>query len=114
MTMALIPEMSEDCFERDVVNAPVPVLVDFHAQWCAPCKAMAPALDDVARDYDGAAVIVKVDIDAQPGLAKAFGVRSVPTLVLLCKGIEKERMVGSTTRSKLAAMIDRHLDAANG
>lgn len=108
--MPLIDEISQEEFAAQVLEADRPVLVDFHAVWCGPCKAMAPALDDVAREYDGLARIVKVDIDAQPNLARDYSVRGVPTLLLISGGQVKERYTGGLGRGKLSEIIERHLD----
>lgn len=108
--MSLITEVTEAAFAAEVLQAPHPVLVDFHAVWCGPCKAMAPALDDVAREYEGLARVVKVDVDAQPGLASQYSVRGVPTLLLVVGGEVKERYTGGMGRGKLAELIERHLE----
>lgn len=108
--MSLIAEISEAVFATEVLKADQPVLVDFHAQWCGPCKAMAPALEDVAREYEGLARIVKVDIDAQPGLAQTYSIRGVPTLLLIAGGEVKERYTGGLGRGKLSEILERHLE----
>ncbi|MDG5497530.1 thioredoxin [Niveispirillum sp. BGYR6] len=108
--MSLIAEISEAAFATEVLQAGQPVLVDFHAQWCGPCKAMAPALEDVAREYEGLARIVKVDIDAQPGLAQTYSIRGVPTLLLVAGGEVKERYTGGLGRGKLSEILERHLE----
>lgn len=108
--MTLVSDISMESYEHEITTAAVPVLMDFYAQWCKPCKALMPALEDVAREYGSAARVIKVDIDAQPELANRFGVRSVPTLVLMYEGQERQRVLGLISRSQLAAMIERYVD----
>lgn len=104
--MAEVTEISEGQFQVEVMKSTLPVLVDFHAQWCGPCKAMAPALADLAQEYDGQVRIVKVDIDAAPGITEALGIASVPTFVLMRNGEVINRFSGAQTRSKIAAILD--------
>lgn len=108
--MTLVSDVTMETYEREIATAAVPVLMDFYAQWCKPCKALAPALEDVAREYGSSARVIKVDIDAQPELANRFGVRSVPTLVLVHAGQERQRVIGLVSRSHLAGMIERYVE----
>lgn len=110
--MSLIQTVTGDTFEADVVQSDIPVLIDFHAKWCGPCKAAEPSLNDIAREYEGEARIVKVDIDEEPSLTEKFTVKSVPTLILMHRGAIKERYIGSLTRGGISALIERHLDAS--
>jgi thioredoxin 1 len=88
--------ITADRFERDVLDSPLPVLIDFWAPWCAPCRAVAPALDQIAAEYDARLVVAKVNIDEEPQIAATFGVRSIPTMVVL-----HERNVISATTGAL-------------
>ena len=110
--MSGLIEVAEDAFEREVMQSPIPVLVDFFATWCGPCKAMAPTLEDVAREYAGEIKIVKVDIDQSPNIAKTYEIRSVPTFVLLGGGKIVERLSGVQTRSAMAQLFDNALDSS--
>ncbi|MBT3318843.1 MAG: thioredoxin [Clostridia bacterium] len=93
-------------FEEKVTNNEIPVLIDFWAEWCAPCKMIAPAIDEIAVEYKGKAVIGKVDIDSQVELAQKFGVMSIPTLLLFKNGEPVGKVVGVVGKDKIASMID--------
>jgi thioredoxin 2 len=94
-------------FERVVAGTDVPVLVDFHADWCGPCKVMAPALDRLARDRAGSALIAKLDTDRNPATAARFAIRGIPTLIVFRGGREVAREVGAVPPQRLAALLDR-------
>ena len=87
-----------------------PVLLDLWAPWCAPCRAVAPALERLAKDYDGRATVAKVNIDESPEVARRLGVSSIPTLIVFDRGAEASRMVGVQTESALARAIDAVID----
>ncbi len=103
---------TEQDFDEIVMKNQRPVLVDFWAPWCGPCKALAPALDDLAEEYAGEMEIVKVDIEANPGLATRFGVRGIPLLMVVKDGTEIGRTFGTISRSRLDAFIDTNLGDA--
>jgi thioredoxin 2 len=92
--------------ERIVADAEVPVLVDFYADWCAPCKAMAPMLDEIARSRMGRALVLKVDTDRNPQAGSRYEIRAIPTLVLFDGGREVQRQVGGIGRRELESMVD--------
>jgi thioredoxin 2 len=94
-------------FDRVVADSSVPVLVDFYADWCGPCKVMAPVLDQAARERAGSVLVAKVDTDANPGVSQRFGIRSIPTLVALRGGREVARELGAVPKPRLDALIDR-------
>ncbi|WP_343528919.1 thioredoxin [Sphingomonas sp.] len=102
---------TEQDFDEIVLKNDKPVLVDFWAPWCAPCKALAPTLDEMAEEYDGEMEIVKVDVDANPGLAERFEVRGIPLLLIVKNGVEAARTVGTVSRSRLDAFVDAHVGA---
>ena len=110
--MSSVSELTTEDFDAEVLHSGIPVLVDFHAVWCGPCKAVAPVLEDLAREFEGEVRIVKVDVDAEPELPKTYGVQGIPTLILFSKGKEVERHAGGLTRGRLSAIFERHLENA--
>ena len=99
--------LTDAAFDRVVADSPVPVLVDFYADWCGPCKMMAPVLDQVARERTGRVLVAKVDTDANPAVSQRFGIRSIPTLVAFRGGAEVARELGALPKPRLDALIDR-------
>src|SRR5207249_4105366 len=100
---------SDGSFENDVIESKVPVLVDFWAQWCGPCKAIAPILDDIAQKYAGKIKIAKLDVDNNPATPPKFGVRGIPTLILFKDGQVKATQVGLLSKTELAGFIDTNI-----
>lgn len=103
----LIAHASDESFEKDVLKSGEPVLVDFWAEWCAPCKAIAPALDDLAATYQGKMKIVKVNIDHAPKTQMQYRVRGVPTLMLFRNGEVHGTHIGMASKTQLAQFIDK-------
>ena len=107
MASPLIVTLTKDNFENEVLKSGNPVLVDFWAEWCGPCKMIAPLLDELADEYQGKVSIGKVNIDEQQSLATQYGIRAIPTLLLINKGQVAEQMVGAKSKRDLKASLDR-------
>lgn len=100
---------TDDQFDADVLKSGTPVLVDFWATWCAPCKAIAPVLDELADEYDGKIKIGKVNVDDNPATPGQYGVRGIPTLILFKDGQVVDQLVGAVAKKQLAALLDKAL-----
>lgn len=107
--MSLIKHTTDASFETDVINSTTPVLVDFWAEWCAPCKMIAPVLEELAKDYEGKLSIVKVNVDEHTANPAKYAVRGIPTLLLFKNGTVMGTKVGAASRSQLATFIDSHI-----
>lgn len=104
-----IVHVSDDTFESEVVNADQPVLVDYWAEWCGPCKMIAPILDEIAGNYAGKLKIAKLNIDENPETPPKFGIRGIPTLMLFKNGSVEATKVGALSKAQLSAFIDSNL-----
>ena len=107
MASSSIVTLTQENFSVQVLQSPKPVLVDFWAEWCNPCRTLAPLLDELADEYDGKVKIGKVNADEQQQLAANYGIRALPTLLLFDKGEVTEQMVGLRSRRDLKASLDR-------
>jgi thioredoxin 1 len=96
-------------FEQNVLKSELPVLVDFWAEWCGPCKAIGPSIEQLAVEYDGKAKVYKLDVDSEGELAMQYGVMSIPALLVFKGGKEVDRMVGAAPKAEIAALIDRSI-----
>ena len=110
MASEKITHVSDDSFESDVLKASGPVLVDFWAPWCGPCKQIAPILDEIAEEMSDKITIAKINIDDNPNTPGKYGVRGIPTLMLFRDGNVQGTKVGAISKGKLVEMIEEHLD----
>lgn len=101
--------ISDDSFDANVINSNTPVLVDFWAEWCGPCKAIAPILEEVAKEYAGKLVVAKLNIDENPATPPKYGIRGIPTLMLYKDGSVEATKVGAVSKSQLSAFIEENL-----
>ena len=107
--MADIQHVSDESFDSDVLNSDVPVLVDYWAEWCGPCKVIAPVLEEIASEYDGKIKVCKLDIDANEATPPKYGIRGIPTLMLFKNGKVEATKVGALSKSQLTAFLDSNI-----
>jgi len=105
--MSAVQEVNDKNFEIEVINSDVPVLIDFWAPWCGPCRAIGPVVDELAKDYDGKLKVVKMNVDDNPLTPSKFGVRSIPNLLLFKNGQVKDQIVGAVPKGHFVQAIDK-------
>jgi thioredoxin 1 len=104
-----ILNINDDSFDEDVLNSDMPVLIDYWAEWCGPCKMIAPTLEEVASEYQGRVKVAKLNIDDNPGTPPKYGIRSIPTLMLFKGGQVEATKVGAVSKAQLTAFLDENL-----
>jgi thioredoxin 1 len=104
-----VAEVGDQNFDAEVLNSPVPVLVDFWAAWCAPCRMLAPVVEAIAEAYEGKAKVVKLNVDENTETSGKYNIKGIPTLLLFKDGVVKEQIVGNTTKGTISKMMDNHL-----
>ena len=109
MASADLVTITDDNFQQEVLGSDVPVLVDFWATWCGPCRAIAPAVEELAKEYAGKVKVGKMDVDAHQDVPQKFDIRSIPTLIVFKGGKEAERIVGAVAKTKLDAMLKKQI-----
>ena len=103
-----VKDVSDSSFEQDVLGSGKPVLVDFWAEWCAPCRMLAPTVEAVAVEHANTATVVKLNVDDNPTTAQRYGIKGIPTLILFREGKEVERVVGATSKESIMKMIEKY------
>ena len=104
-----VKEVSDSSSENDVLGNDKPVLVDFWAEWCAPCRMLAPTVEAVAQHYGDNASVVKLNVDDNPSTAQRYGIKGIPTLILFREGKEVERVVGATSKESISRMVEKYV-----
>ena len=104
--MSSVLHVNDQNFEKDVLQSDVPVLVDFYATWCGPCKQLTPIVEQLAAEYDGKAKMAKIDIDEAPGVASSHGIMAVPTLILFSGGKEVQKLTGFKAKPELVKLLN--------
>ncbi|SRR5229473_2195654 len=107
-----VREVTDNSFEHEVLESEKPVLVDFWAEWCGPCRMLGPTVEAIAEQYSEIAVVVKLNVDDNPSTAAAYGIKGIPTLILFSEGKEVERVIGATSKESISRMIAKHSQLA--
>jgi len=102
--------LNDDNFENEVLNSETPVLVDFWAEWCGPCRALTPAIEEIAEDYSGKLKVGKLNVDENPGAPSAYNIRSIPTLIVFKDGMALDRIVGALPKNNIVESVDSALE----
>ncbi|OCR02237.1 thioredoxin [Oscillatoriales cyanobacterium USR001] len=107
--MSAAAQVTDSTFEQEVLKSEVPVLVDFWAPWCGPCRMVAPVVDEIAQQYEGQVKVVKVNTDENPNVASNYGIRSIPTLMIFKAGQKVDMVVGAVPKTTLANTLEKYL-----
>jgi thioredoxin 1 len=107
--MSSVPSVTDETFDQEVIQSNVPVLVDFWAPWCGPCRMVAPVVEDVATQFEGQVKVVKLDTDQNPNVASQYGIRSIPTLMIFKGGQKVDMVVGAVPKSTIASTLEKYL-----
>lgn len=108
-----VKEVSDNSFETDVLQSAQPVLVDFWAEWCGPCRMMTPVVEAVALKFQGTAKVFKLNVDDNPSISQRFGIKGIPTMIVFKGGRETERLVGATNEQAISRLIEEQLKPVN-
>lgn len=107
--MSAAVEVTDNSFKQDVLDSEIPVLVDFWAPWCGPCRMVAPVVDEIAQQYEGQVKVVKLNTDENPAVASQYGIRSIPTLMIFKGGLKVDMVVGAVPKTTLANTLEKYL-----
>ena len=107
-----VKHVTDSSFEQDVLKSTKPVLVDFWAEWCAPCRMIGPIIDQIASDFASSATVVKLNVDDNSASAQRFGIKGIPTLILFSEGKEVERVVGATSKDAITRIIEKYVSVS--
>lgn len=107
--MSVAEQVTDSTFKQEVLDSEIPVLVDFWAPWCGPCRMVAPVVDEIAQQYDGQVKVVKVNTDENPSVASQYGIRSIPTLMIFKGGQRVDMVVGAVPKTTLANTLEKYL-----
>ena len=102
-------ELTDNNFEQEVLQSPIPVLVDFWASWCAPCRQIAPAVEAIAKDYAGRAKVGKVNVDENMSTSGKYNIKGIPALLIFKEGELRDQIVGASSQENIQAMLDRYM-----
>ncbi len=102
-------QLTDSNFKTTVIDSGKVALIDFWAEWCGPCKAIAPAIEELSKEFEGKAIIGKVDVDSNPQTAMNYGIRNIPTILFIKNGQVVDKQVGAVPKAHLAAMLNKHL-----
>lgn len=103
-------EITDANFEEVVINSKIPVMVDFWAEWCGPCRMVGPIVDEIYKEYEGKAIVGKVNVDENPGVSAKFGVRNIPTIIFVKDGQVADKSVGAVPKAQLTSKLDAILN----
>ena len=107
--MSNVGEVTDATFEQEVLKAPIPVLVDFWAPWCGPCRAVAPVVDEIANEYKGKLKVLKLNTDDNPKTAQSYRISGIPSLMVFKNGQPVEQVVGAVPKSTLSSAVEKHI-----
>ena len=107
-----VKHVTDSSFEQDVLKSTKPVLVDFWAEWCAPCRMIGPIIDQIATEFASSATVVKLNVDDNTASAQRFGIKGIPTLILFSEGKEVERVVGATSKDAITRVIEKYVSVS--
>ena len=107
-----VKHVTDTSFEQDVLRSSKPVLVDFWAEWCAPCRMIGPLIDEIATEFASSATVVKLNVDDNTATAQRYGIKGIPTLILFSEGKEVERVVGATGKDSITRIIEKYVSVS--